>query len=145
MLSLRVISLVISFGFTANAVAHHVRHYNPFEPQFVCVANCWQNHIDVAYQYPHQIAAAAQWYRNHRHVNLHANPTVIAHFNWHPSVVALLYHPQFFTQIYIQPNWYNNWRQGQWNRRGWQQKAIVRRGNGNHFGFSNKKVRVRRR
>lgn len=123
---MRILSLVpllcVCMLTTNTASAHGINH-QPWHTR-----HCLHNHLDAAYRYPDQLAAAAMWRRNNIHINLHLHPQTIASFNWHPSVIALLYHNNFVS-VYYGSQYQRNWRFNKVHR---------------HVHNPRKRVRVRR-
>ena len=90
-----LITLIALFG-ASNAWAHHRTHVHPGH---------LDQHLYAVYAYPSQVIAAAKWRHRHPHIDISLHLHSIERFGWHPSVVALLYHPHFLAQIHLGNHW----------------------------------------
>lgn len=120
--------LVASTAAMKTANAHPGHHGSRFN-----------NQLSIAYQYPNQLYAATQWRLGNAHINLQLNPTLIAGFGWHPSVVAVIQHPNFVNYALTQPS-FNIFTQPNFNVLRWRKNNRWRLHNNN--GWRNNSVRV---
>jgi hypothetical protein len=69
--------------------------------------NSYRNSLDYylqsAHRYPNQLQAAMIWRINNSHINLSSNSFALRKKGWHPSVIAVIRHPDFYSFAYNQP------------------------------------------
>lgn len=65
--------------------------------------NSFNQYLHSAYRYPNQLQAAMIWRINNTHINLASHPFALRKQGWHPSVIAVISHPNFFSYAYNQP------------------------------------------
>ena len=119
MKTLWLLSFVVITAFISipNAQAHHGNKHVGFNKR-----------LGAAHHFPNQLRAATLWRVNNAHINLGANPKALRRHGWHPSIVAVVSHPQFLNYAYDLPRFRSKGsRQGftqarwsnsdQWNRK----------------------------